>query len=290
MAQLVWMLTRLVARCQFEHSQAWLHLATTHQRQRIKCKLTARCFGRQEKKLVQLLVGTSFKEGEKRTDGFADPSGRLSHETAGSTSGPVNRLSQLPLALPKVRMRKTQRNKGFVTCKAMREFLFGPAQKTFAVLFEVLPEYEGISRFAQQRFTLACKVEIHQGQANTRQPQFLAQHVAVHPELSPMELTLIVMHRGKITPEGFNLFEPILNRIVAIRSAANKQMLVFTRQAYFGLIVCRAPRCDLAMASDAFHRRRSSIEAHVEITSPCGELAQRTYRDFIFHGLQVHSG
>ena len=163
-------------------------------------------------------------------------------------------------------MRKTQCDQGLVTCKTMREFLFGPVQKTLAVLFEVTLEHEGVSRFIQQRFTLARNVEIHQRQANTRQLQLLAQHMSVDPELSPMELALIVRHFRKIAAERFDLFKPVFNRVIAIRAATNKLMLVFTCQAYFGLVVFRPLRRDLPMSRDAFHCGRPAIKAHVEIT------------------------
>ena len=109
--------------------------------------------------------------------------------------------------------------------------------------------------FDQAGFLFADDVEIHQRQIDLLQLQFLAHQPAVDFRLRPVQLAVIGRLPAQVAAIGFDFFQAVLRRVVAIRPALDLQLAEFALQSHFALVLLTAPRRHGAMADDAFQRR-----------------------------------
>ena len=71
-----------------------------------------------------------------------------------------------------------------------------------------------------------------------------------------MQLAVIGRLLAQVAAIGFDFFQAVLRRIVAIRPALDLQLAEFALQRHFALVLLAAPRGHRAMADDAFQRGR----------------------------------
>ncbi len=144
----------------------------------------------------------------------------------------------------------------FVATGPVNQFLFSPVQKAFALVIEVCLERPCLLGFVQHNFFFAYDIEVHQGKADPRQAQLLAQQPAVNSDLCPVELTMIIRHHAEFAPKRFDFFQLIQGWIKPIGSSTNKQVLILAAETDFHLILRGAARGDNLVSGHAFLRRR----------------------------------
>ena len=111
------------------------------------------------------------------------------------------------------------------------------------------------------------------------QSTLLAQQMPIKFHLCPMQGTFFISHGVQVTPEGFDLFQQVFDRVIAVGSTAHPQQSKRAFQRDFGFVVRAPARRDDGMAGNAFLRRRRGREAQVQVAVLCCELAQCTNRD-----------
>ncbi len=89
----------------------------------------------------------------------------------------------------------------------------------------------------------------------------------------------------QIPAEGFDFFQAVPRRVVAIGAAAHHEFSVLALQSHFTFVALAAPGADLGVAGDAFQRGGRGCEAQVQIADLGGEFAERAHRDPIAHAM-----
>ena len=91
----------------------------------------------------------------------------------------------------------------------------------------------------------------------------------------------------EVSTKGFDLFQHVVQRVVAIGPAPYTERAVMALKAQFSLIAGSAPGCHGAMPGHALLRTRRRREAQVKVADFGRELAQGPDCNAITHA--VHS-
>lgn len=238
----------------------------------------ARGLGGQEEHLVQLLRRQRLEHREQGAEGLADPGRRLGHQTTTGADGLEHRFGQVPLAGAKTGMGKAKVLRRSITRITVRHFLFGPMQKQAALVLEEVLQGLGVEGFDQAGFLLADDVEIHQRQVDLLHIELAAHQPAVNLGLRPVQLPMIGRLLAQVATVGFDLFEAVLRRVVAIRPALDLQLQVLAFQRDFTLILLATPRSHGTMPGNAFQRcgdgvKRRSRSPHFAVNSHSARTA-----------------
>jgi hypothetical protein len=159
----------------------------------------------------------------------------------------------------------------------VRQLLCGPRHEAFALVRKQRGQVGGALRFAQHRLLAAADVVVDQRQVHLGQLARLAQQVAVHAQLRPVQVAVVGGDAGKLAAVGLDLFKQVLRRVVAVGAAAHRERPVLAAERHLGLVAGTAPAGDDTMSGDAFLGCGRGREAQVEVALFGGELAQRPH-------------
>src|SRR6476661_8661887 len=115
-------------------------------------KLPSRCLGREEKNFVQSFARHRLQYRKQRADCFADTGRRFGRKTTIRTRCAIHGLRKLPLSLTEAGIWKWQRHQGLIASAAMFQFVRGPLQEAFALLYEEIFELGCRVPLVEQRF------------------------------------------------------------------------------------------------------------------------------------------
>ena len=135
--------------------------------------------------------------------------------------------------------------------------------------------------FNQRRFLRTGNVKVNQRQVDVFQALGLAQQPAINFDLCPVQRTLVVCHVVQVTPVGFDFFQLVAVRVIAICTATHGQGFIVALKRDFILVTGVPPRCHHRMACHAFLRRRCRGKAQVQVTMFGSEFAQSADRDAV---------
>ena len=224
-----------------------------------------------------MLRRQGLEQREDGADGLANASGRLGHQAPARSHRFVDRLGQVALPGTEVDMGKRQALRASVACRTVLHLLPGPVQEQRALLIEELLKVGCIEPLVQHGFAFADDVEVHQRQVDMIEPEFLAHQPAIHLDLGPVQLPMVGGLGSEVATVGFDFFQAVGVRVVAVRPAPHLELLVIALQGDLVLIVRAAPGCHRAMADDAFLGAGRRRKAQVEVADLGRELTQRPH-------------
>ena len=138
----------------------------------------------------------------------------------------------------------------------MRQLLLRPGDEAFALILKKGLQIGRGMGLDNQRLFLRRHIEVHQRQLDVWQTFFLAQQMAVHLELRPVQMPVVLTHGIEVAAKGLDLFKLAQLCVVTIGPAAHAQAFVVTAEADFGLVVRRPALRHHPVTRHAFERRR----------------------------------
>ena len=247
----------------------------------------ARALGRQEEQLVQALTGAGLQHREQRTQRLADARGGLGQQAAAAglvailalAHVAVHRHGQLALPRAKAAVRKGQRRQRRVAGLAVLLLAVRPGQVARAQRLKVRLQVGGGVGFDQLGLLPRAGLHVDQRHLQAREPPGLAQQVAVHAGLGPVQGALVGAHPVELAPVGLDLFELLAGSVKTIGPPAHRELLEQPAQRHLGLVAIAPAALHQAVAFHALQRAGGGGEAQVQVARAGGEGAQGAHRD-----------
>ena len=227
-----------------------------------------------------------LEQREQRAQGLADAGGRLGQQAtpgggAGTlcvgVCGAVHGHGQLALPGAKRGQRKAQPRQGGVALLAVRGLAVRPGQVALALRGKERLQRGGGVFLHQHGLGMGGGVHVDQRKLEPRHPARLAQQVAVHLGLGPVQRAVVGAHAVQRAAVGLDFFELAQRRVPAIGAAAHRQVVVRAGQRHLGLVAGAAALLHRTVALHAFERAGGGGEAQVQVTRAGRELAQRAH-------------
>ncbi|MNZ81084.1 hypothetical protein D3C78_997410 [compost metagenome] len=244
-----------VASHQLQAAQGEFGGAGVELMQGVQSQRATRRLGRQEQNFVQLLRDHGLEQRKQGTEGFADARGGLSHQAASGTDRLVNGLGQFPLTSAKLPVREAQAlQPGVTPCHAL-QLLFCPAQEHRALGIEELFERLSTAVLFDQGLGIAVDIQVHQRQVDVGQLALLTKQPAIDLGLGPVQLPMVVGLARQVAAVGFDFFQAVQLRVVAICPAPHLQGRKLPLKADLGLIARATSGHNPLVAANALQGR-----------------------------------
>lgn len=189
------------------------------------------------------------EEGAQR---LADTCCGLSHQGVAITGTAIHRFGQLALPTAKIGVGKAQRIQVGIAYFSVGFFLLCPDQKALTLLLEKLLQVGGTDHFDEGILGVGEHVEVNDGQLHLLQIQLLAEQPAVDLHLRPMQGPVIGWDAADIAPVGFDFFETIALRVIAISATTDEESGVASAEWQFGKVVRTTPAHHGLVTCDTF--------------------------------------
>ena len=293
-AGLVGVFANLVAGQYVQHAQGWdlfgRSQLVVHTFQRVERECVARALGGQEEQFVQPLACAGLQQREQRAQRLADARGGLRQQAAAAVFVailvvPVARPhvavhSHGQLALPgaKAAVRKGQRRQRCIAGLAVLLLAVGPGQVARAQRLKVRLQIRSGVGFDQLGLLPRAGLHIDQRHLQAREPPRLAQQVAVHAGLGPVQGALVGAHPVELAPVGLDLFELLAGCVKPVGPPTHRELLEHATQRHLGLVAIAPAALHQAVAFHALQRAGRGSEAQVQVARAGREGAQGTHR------------
>ena len=199
----------------------------------------------------------------------------MRQQAAAGLGAAIHRLGQRALAGTKARMREGQPLQRPVAPRAVQQLGVCPVQKALAQRLKKGLQISRRAVLGQRRCgLLAAHIKVHQRHGDGRQGQLLAQQMAIHLGLGPVQQPVVGGLARQITAKGFDLVQPLGIGVVAVGAAPHLQVLILARQRQLSLVTQPALRGHGLVAGNALPGAGRRREAQVKIALLGRKLAE----------------
>ena len=190
----------------------------------------------------------------------------------------VHRHGQLTLPRAKAAVRKGQSRQRRVAGLAVLLLPVRPIQVARAQRLKVRLQVGGGVGFDQLGLLPRAGLHVDQRHLQALQPPSLAQQVAVHARLRPVQGALVGAHPVELAPVGLDLFELLAGSVKPVGPPTHCELLEQATQRHLGLIAFAPAALHQAVAFHALQRAGRGSEAQVQVARAGREGAQGTHR------------